>query len=403
MNHDQLLKNRDFCLLLIGDTISVLGDQIGLVSLMWFVMLFTGQSEQMGLVALCFGLPGVVAGVFAGTLLDRFSQKRVLIMANIVVGTIFMLIPLLYYLQSLSMFVLLCLVTIAGMLAPLMSVGFMVLIPALVAKHKLQQANSLSETVWQASSLLGPLAGGILIHSFGAPLAIFLNGLSFWICALFVLLIDKDKLVKQTLLQTTKHSFLRDTWVAVKYLISAKAILWITIAAVLMNAAFGQLEVSLPLFVHNQLARSAVTLGTLWMCYSIGAIAGSSIAGIIRFPYPQGVMMALMLIAWGLCFLPMAWSDTVWMSCLVMGLAGFFFAAYPPMARTIVQRTVPDDMQGRVFGVRTSLISLGVPTGSYLSGIISGSIAPSITIAATGMAIALFGVLMLCIREFRTV
>ena len=63
MKYGQVLRQRDFLLLTAGTGISTLGDQIGWLSLLWFVMLLTKSSLQMGFAGLCYELPSVAVGM----------------------------------------------------------------------------------------------------------------------------------------------------------------------------------------------------------------------------------------------------------------------------------------------------------------------------------------------------
>ncbi|WP_084453755.1 MFS transporter [Alicyclobacillus pomorum] len=162
------------------------------------------------------------------------------------------------------------------------------------------------------------------------------------------------------------------------------------------------LKVSLPLLVHRELMLSAVTLGLLGTAYSIGSILGSAVYGLMKTPKHQGIVMICMIIAWGASLLPMIWLHHAWTTVICMGLAGATFAVHPPMARTMVQLMVPTELQGRVFGIRSSLISVGVPLGSYLSGLASNWLHPSAIVGFTGGGVILLGILASTVQEFRS-
>jgi membrane associated rhomboid family serine protease len=72
-----------------------------------------------------------------------------------------------------------------------------------------------------------------------------------------------------------------------------------------------------------------------------------------------GLAFGLLGASVGLSFLPMIWMSSVWLTYLSMALSGFLFSGYPPLVRTAVQRLVPQAYQGRILGIRGSLIALG--------------------------------------------
>ncbi|OFW79270.1 MAG: hypothetical protein A2201_07285 [Alicyclobacillus sp. RIFOXYA1_FULL_53_8] len=405
-----LFKHRNFTLMTVADAVSVLGDQIGWVALLWFAMITTGHAGTMGALALAFGLPGVLLGAVVGNILDRTSHKKILVAANLLLGAVFMTIPLLYQMYALPLPVLFVLVVIAGCLTPFTSVGWMVIVPKLVAEDSLGLANSVVETIWNGASLLGPLAGGLLIAKFGAPMAVLADGLSFWLAALCVWLIKEDRMDKARSSAGSaegaaqpRASFLQATWHGFKVLYGLKAVWWITLGAVFINLAYGQLEVSLPLFTHNELSRSAVILGSFWTTYFISSLIGSALSGLLGKNQRTGMLMALMVIAWGFSFVPMIWFHRLWVTYVLLALAGLFFSGFPALARTAVQRLVPREYQGRVLGIRGSMIALGVPMGSYLSGTLGVWMAPSSVIGLTGFFVVFVGFGLLSVRSFRSI
>ena len=68
----QVLAQRDFRLLWLGQGISLLGDQFGLIALPWLVLQLTGDAFAMGLVLAIAGVPRAIFMLFGGALTDRF-------------------------------------------------------------------------------------------------------------------------------------------------------------------------------------------------------------------------------------------------------------------------------------------------------------------------------------------
>jgi MFS family permease len=401
-----LFRQRNFAFMTFADAISVLGDQIGWVALLWFAMVTTKHAGYMGLLGLAFGLPGVLLGAVVGNVFDRTSHKKVLVTANVLLGIVFVTIPLLYQVHALPMFVLFVLVLVAGCLTPFTTVGWMVVIPNLVKEGELGPANSIVETIWNGASLLGPLLGGLLIARFGATVAVFADGVSFWAAALCVFVVKESKQhfeTRESEEPSQRSSFLHDTWDGVKTLYGLTSVWWITLGAVGFNLAYGQLEVSLPLFTHNELASSAVVLGSFWTTYFVGSLIGSAFSGLTLKGKRSGVIMAVMAMGWGLSFVPMLWVHSLWNTYISVALAGLLFGGYPPLARTTVQKLVPKEFMGRILGIRGSIIALGMPLGSFLGGAFGQWFPSSSVIGATGFVVVVLGLLLLSRRSFRTI
>ncbi|QRF23875.1 MFS transporter [Alicyclobacillus sp. TC] len=397
----RLFRQRNFAYMTIADAVSVLGDQIGWVALLWFAMVTTNHAGYLGLLGLAFGLPGVLLGAVVGNVLDGTSHKTVLVTANMLLAIVFMAIPLLYQVHALPMVVMFGLVLTAGCLTPFTSAGWMVVIPNLVKEDELGPANSIVETIWNGASLLGPLLAGLLIARFGATVSIFADGVSFLVAALCVFLVNEPKQHSEK--PSQRISFFHDTWDGIKMLYGLKAVWWITLGAVGFLLAYGQLEVSLPLFTHNELASSAAILGSIWSTYFVGSLVGSAFSGLTSKGNRSGVIMAFMVIGWGLSFVPMLWFHSLWVTFICVALAGLLFGGYPPLARTVVQRLVPKEFLGRILGIRGSIIALGAPVGSYLGGTFGQWFPSSMVIGATGFVVVVIGLMLLSLRSFRTI
>jgi MFS family permease len=90
----RLLRDRPFALLWTGATISILGDALTWVSLVWLTLDLGGSAVQVGILAACYTGPVVVGGLVAGILLDRFDRRRLLIADNLIRGLAMATVPL---------------------------------------------------------------------------------------------------------------------------------------------------------------------------------------------------------------------------------------------------------------------------------------------------------------------
>ena len=76
-----------------------------------------------------------------------------------------------------------------------------------------------------------------------------------------------------------------------------------------------------------------------------------------------GVALPLIALLWGVSLLPMVFTNQLWLACGSLLLGGFMWGPYTPMETTLLQRNVPREHLGRVFGARSTLIAGGSPLG----------------------------------------
>src|SRR5581483_12008769 len=72
------LRNPHYRKLLIGGTISLLGDQFYLVALPWLVLQQTGSAVAMGAILTAGAIPRAVLMLMGGALTDRISPRKIM-------------------------------------------------------------------------------------------------------------------------------------------------------------------------------------------------------------------------------------------------------------------------------------------------------------------------------------
>ena len=181
------MRHPAFQRLWLGLSISYLGDQFTIIALLWFVLRLTGSGAAVGLVILCFDLPGVVTGAILGRLLDRYQPRLVMGYDNLARAALIAAIPTLYALGSLQLWHVFVLALLAGALSPATAAGVRAFVPHLVDDAALDRANALTATSLQFSYLAGPVAAGFAVARLGGPWALFIDAATFLLMGLLVL------------------------------------------------------------------------------------------------------------------------------------------------------------------------------------------------------------------------
>ncbi|GMA52423.1 MFS transporter [Alicyclobacillus contaminans] len=402
MKRDGLFVHRNFVWLSTGTAISSLGDQVGWLALLWLVAVQYSSSAKLGWTVLCYELPSVSAAMVAGVLMDRYSRRRLMVADNVVRGAVFLLVPILCWRHALPFWLLCTAMGVAGLLSPLTTIGAMAMVPQVVPADELSAANAWEETIWQGATLLGPLVGGLLIHRCGPAWAILLDGLSFFACAACLLCMSTGShIARRSAGGWAVRTAMRDWFTGVRALLALPVVLAITVIALMLNAVYGQLDVALPWLVHRDLSLGASSLGLLWTAYGLGGVMGTAVFAAVRVGNQQGLWMSVMVIGMGLSLLPLIWVHGVSESLGLLWCAGFCFGPYAPLARTIVQKHVPDGLRGRIFGIRTALMGLGVPAGAFLAGMALHAFRADVWVGVVGSVVLVVGLGMLVSRWWR--
>ena len=96
-------SRRSIVALLVADGISTLGTRMSMLALPWFVLVGTGSAGKTGLIAFAEMAPYVVVQGLGGPVVDRFGTWRLSVVADVLAGAAFLLVPALYLADVLSL------------------------------------------------------------------------------------------------------------------------------------------------------------------------------------------------------------------------------------------------------------------------------------------------------------
>ena len=376
--------------------LSSTAEQFTLVVLLWFIAQQNYPGAALGALVLCNRLSAVLTAPVAGTLLDRWSPARLMLGDCVLRALLLAFIPILVSLSLLTLPSLLTIAVALGALSPVTYAGVRVAVPRLVPDEQLTSANGLLSIGDQLPMLVGPAAAG-------AALAV-LEGLT-------VLLIPTVALLAAGLFVSGVSSHRRritdDTSAAMGR--SGFGIIWRTPAlrALFLLSftyffVYGPLEPALPLYAKDVLHGGATAYGALW-----SAIGGGALLGLLLIrPLSRlrsGIVNAAGALGWGLALLPLAFLHDLGPAVVMLFIAGLVWAPYTAIEATVIQRLVPPERHGTVFGARRSLLVAASPVGAAFGGVLLDHVHSQTIIAASAICCVIAGLTCLASRPIRAI
>ncbi|MGC9948545.1 MAG: MFS transporter [Bryobacteraceae bacterium] len=389
------LRHAAFQRLWLGLSVSYLGDQFTTIALLWFVLQLTGSGAAVGLVILCFDLPGVVTGAILGRLLDRYQPRLVMGFDNLARAALIAAIPTLYALGSLQLWHVCVLASLAGALSPATTAGVRAFVPHLVDDAALDRANALTAASLQFSYLAGPVAAGFAVARLGGPWALFIDAASFLpmgLLALTLPTIAREPRAAQHAAANHAHApfcgLLRESFGA---LFSLRSVPALTLLTLVFFFSYGPLEAALPVYSGQTLHANAGGYGLLWTGFGVGAFAGVLTLTRLSHRWRPGIALPMIAVFWGALLCPLFFIRQIPLAMLFLGAAGASWAPYTPMETTLLQRLVPAGIRGQVFGARHSLVVAATPLGAAFGGVLLQYLPAPQVIAISGVACILAG------------
>ena len=180
-----LLREPAFRLLLAGELVSFVGDNIFFVAVTLWVWKLTGSATMLAIVLIAATVGQGILGFLAGALADRFDRRNVIITSDIARSAL--VIALAFTLpRGLHWGLFLILLLNVGVV--FFRTGIFALIPSVVPRNHLLAANALYQTTQRIGEIAGSALGGVIVVSTGFQMAFYLDAVSFFVSAACVAL-----------------------------------------------------------------------------------------------------------------------------------------------------------------------------------------------------------------------
>lgn len=372
------LMNRDFFLLWQGQFISQIGNNVYAVAMIFWIAQATNSASVLGLLMMLSTLPAALLGPLGGTLADRISRRRIIIVTDLLCGlTVLGLAGLLTAAPSAK-----------GLILPALFVGSLLIavmgtffrpaiaaaIPDIVPQDKVLAANSVSQLTLQLSQFVGQGLGGVLFRLLGAPVLFCLNGLSYLFAAFSETFIDIPQMPARQSCgwRELVQSYKRDTAEGFRYVRHTPGMWNVFFTIGFLNFFLVPIGLLLPFYTEHYLKASSDWYGFLIAGLGAGAMVGSILAGslklsgaakskyVVAFLFLTSVFLGLL----GLSTRPA-------LSLLLVLLAGVASGFLNITIVSVLQVRTPTEIRGRVFGLLNTLTTGLVPVAMGLSGVLA--------------------------------
>jgi len=376
-----VLRSGSFVLLLIGVFISSFGQQMLTVALGWELFNRTGSALVLGGVGLAQVVPLILFSLPAGHIADRYSRKRIVLVADTMLALASLGLALLSAQRGPLLLIYACL-AVMGTADAFSNPAGSALISQAIPPEMYENATTWRSSSWQLSAVLGPAAGGFLVGVLhGATWVYVLNGLAALIA---VVLLAFMRLYRRQERPVGKQG-LRTLVEGVRFL-GRTPVLLAAITLDLFAVLFGGATTLLPIYARNILHVGPFGLGWLQAASSLGAVC-MALTLAHRPPLRRaGSTLLLAVAGFGLATIVFGVSRWFWLSMLMLCLLGALDNISVVVRSTLVLLRTPDEMRGRVGAVNGLFVGTSNQLGGFESGLAAQLFGPVIAVVAGGAA-----------------
>ena len=387
MDQAQNHWKRKTILFLISQCITLFGSMIVQMSIIWYVTLKTSSGGWVAAFTICSYLPQFLISFFAGVWADRYSRKKLIILADgvITVATLvmFLVMPMIS-LDSILLSALLAVSIIRSVGAGIQTPAVNAVIPQLVPEEYLMKYNGLNATVQSVVQFAAPaVAGAVLsIGTFRATLFIDILTALVGIGLLSCVLLPKQEASNENV------SVFSEIKAGIRYSFSDKLIGKILIVYGLY------ILLCVPAGFMAALLVSRVYGDVYWYLTAVELVgfAGMALGGVLMGVWggfkSRIKTFALGLFVLSLMTIGMGVSPYFILYLVLMFVYSIALTMIQTATTTIIQEKADSSMQGRVFGLMGAMYSGFLPVGMAIFGPLADVMPLQWIIVGSGIALA---------------
>ncbi|PEL58506.1 MFS transporter [Bacillus wiedmannii] len=394
-NAKPLLKNTNFLFLWAATLFSSFALAFFTFSQTWYIAKTLNLEASLGVVFVALSVPRLIFMIIGGAVADKFPKKNIMFYSNIIRAILVATILTWFIVGDVTLYTFALFALFFGLADAFFWSADGSILPELVEKSRLTQANSLTQMTNQASVILGPVLGGILIK-FTNYETIF--SITILLLIIAAILVQKIQFTMPEQQNTDKGMF-TSIKEGILYVKESPFLSTFLICSAFLNLfLIGPMQVGFPLFVKNILHGDSLQFSYLEASVGGGMAIGAVIVGLKNINRRRGLFCIIMMLLSGVFFLSINFSTVLWQALL----AGMFYGITIAMAivplMAMIQSTVKEEMMGRVMSL-LMLSSMGFIPLSYAFTSIALAIGiPIVTVMKSGAIAVIVFVLFVAIR-----
>ena len=372
--------------LLFGLGVSQLGNWIYLIALNVYIWQLTESPAAVALLYMIGPAVRIASGFFVGSYIDRWDKKKIVVASDVARGIIVCLMPF-----ATDVWLIYLLVALTNLAGTFFGPSSTYLITKIVRDEDKQRFNAIHSTLNSGSFMIGPALGGAILAISSTGVAMWINGLTFFICAIVLAMLPTLQLKEAAQVKVLTFKMIKEDWhVTLRY---AKQIRlfsrFVFVYSVAMMICFS-LDSQEMAFLLEHLKISETLYGITVGVTGVGAVLGGFVATYYANKWSVTSYVKVGFFLTAVCYLVFYASNTYVVAVISFTLLGVFMAFCHSGYATLYQTTIDPDVMGR-FGSMINLIQ-GVLQISFT--LMIGLLAEWFSIQFAAVLFASLGVLL---------
>jgi MFS family permease len=312
--------------------------------------------------------PTLLFGLFGGVAADRFDRRRMVIVANLVRVGLFSVLVAAILTNTASIALVLAVLFALGTAEVMADSASSTLLPSIVERADLGIANARSSaSMLLTNQLLYPPVGAFLF-ALERSLPFATNA----VCVLAGAILIARVVTPVREARPARSSVIAELGEGLRWLMSHPPMRTLTLTILTFNVTYGAAWSVLVLYATRQLGMSEVGFGLITSAIAAGGVIGTVSYGWLERRFHLGDIMRVGLVIETVTHLVLALTTSAAVALGMLVIFGAHAFVWGTTSTVVRQRSVPDEVLGRVGGVYRVAIQGGIVIGTPIGGIIAG-------------------------------
>lgn len=374
------LRIRNFRLYFVAQLISVSGTWMQAVAQAWLVLHLTGSGVDLGIVVGLQFLPMLVLGPFGGLVADRVDKRRLLFLTQTAGGLLALVLGILVVTDTVVLWQVYLMASLLGVVNLFDNPARQTFMIEMVGRDDLPNAVSLNATLMNASRVVGPAIGGVIITVFGLGICFFVNAASYVAVIVGLAMMRTDEL-RPTEPVARARGQVRDGF---RYVWGTPPLRNLLLAVALIGVFAYNFTVTLALLAKVTFHGGAGAYAILTSCMGAGAVVGGLLAAHRSRPTPR--LLQVLALVFGGLLAAVAFAPTLLAADLLIVVMGAASLGFLATANATLQLTSDPGMRGRVMALYAMAFLGTTPIGAPLVGAIAQWTSPRMAMLVGAVA-----------------
>jgi len=409
--NNQTIFRKDFSLVVIGQIISLFGNQILRFALPLYLLNQTGSSALFGTILALSFIPMILLYPIGGIVADRVNKRNIMVTLDFLTAILIFLFYLMIGkmdIVPLMAITLTFLCGIQGTYQPAVQAS----IPALVETKHIMKGNSIVNLVTSLAGMIGPILGGILYSVVGLTPILYVSIGCFFAAAVMEIFIHIPFEKKKTSGNIIAIGF-NDLKNSFRFMFKEKPILWkMSLVFASVNLLLTSLIlIGLPVIITQHLGFDADTANRFYG-YGLGVIAAGAISGgILAGTLSKKLKLktspiiligcALSILMGGIALQMFKGTMEIYIVLVIgSGLLVALSTVFQIQVITYLQIVTPKDLIGKVISCVICICMCTNPIGQLIYGIVFEKLESGLYLPFYAAAIIMIGIIVLTRRIF---